>query len=82
MHVRRDVSQRRATKAGCSSRTRSKPYGPSRCTSRPANARSRGRLAKDATIKAPLEPSGWAALYGMLTDRFGVTWVLDVTAAR
>jgi PhnB protein len=37
-------------------------------------------LCKDATIKAPLEPSGWAPLYGMLTDRFGVTWVLDVTA--
>lgn len=39
------------------------------------------RLGKDATIKAPLEPSGWASLYGMLTDRFGVTWVLDVSAA-
>jgi PhnB protein len=35
-------------------------------------------LAEGATIKAPLEPSGWAPLYGMLTDRFGVTWVLDV----
>jgi PhnB protein len=35
-------------------------------------------LAKDATIKAPLEPSGWAPLYGMLTDRFGITWVLDI----
>lgn len=35
-------------------------------------------LAKDATIKAPLEPSGWSLLYGMLTDQFGVTWVLDV----
>jgi PhnB protein len=37
-------------------------------------------LAEDATIKAPLEPATWAPLYGMLTDRFGVTWVLDVTA--
>lgn len=35
-------------------------------------------LAKDATIKAPLEQSGWSLLYGMLTDKFGVTWVLDV----
>jgi PhnB protein len=35
-------------------------------------------LSQNATIKAPLEPSGWAPLYGMLTDRFGVTWVLDV----
>ncbi|GAA3593426.1 VOC family protein [Kineosporia mesophila] len=38
-------------------------------------------LAKDATIKAPLEPSAWAPLYGMLTDRFGVTWVLDIAVA-
>ena len=37
-------------------------------------------LSEDATIKAPLEPSAWAPLYGMLTDRFGVTWVLDVAA--
>lgn len=37
-------------------------------------------LSKDATIKAPLEPAAWAPLYGMLTDRFGVTWVLDVAA--
>jgi PhnB protein len=37
-------------------------------------------LAKDAAIKAPLEPAAWAPLYGMLTDRFGVTWVLDVAA--
>lgn len=26
----------------------------------------------------PLAPAGWAPLYGMATDRFGVTWVLDV----
>jgi PhnB protein len=25
-----------------------------------------------------LAPAGWAPLYGMLTDPFGVTWVLDV----
>jgi PhnB protein len=38
------------------------------------------RLAEDSEIVRPLEPSGWAPLYGMLTDRFGVTWVLDVAA--
>lgn len=37
-------------------------------------------LAEGAEVKAPLAPAGWAPLYGMLTDRFGVTWVLDVTA--
>ncbi|WP_088289767.1 VOC family protein [Kineosporia sp. A_224] len=37
-------------------------------------------LCEGATVKAPLAPAGWALLYGMLTDRFGVTWVLDVPA--
>ena len=39
------------------------------------------KLAAGATIVAPLAPSGWAPLYGMLKDKFGVTWVLDVGAA-
>lgn len=38
------------------------------------------KLAKGATIVRPLEPAQWAPLYGMLTDGFGVTWVLDVAA--
>ena len=38
-------------------------------------------LAEGATVVQDLAPSGWAPLYGMLTDRFGVTWVLDVQAA-
>lgn len=41
------------------------------------------RLAGDgagATVVVPLGPSGWAPLYGMVRDRFGVTWVLDVAA--
>ncbi|MGI5127068.1 VOC family protein [Pseudonocardia sp. CA-107938] len=36
------------------------------------------KLVEGATVRAPLEPAPWAPLYGMLTDRFGVTWVLDV----
>ncbi len=28
----------------------------------------------------PLAASAWAAGFGMLTDRFGVTWVIDVQA--
>lgn len=37
-----------------------------------------GRLAEGATIVEPLAASAWSAGFGMLTDRFGVTWVLDV----
>ncbi|WP_285114075.1 VOC family protein [Leifsonia sp. fls2-241-R2A-40a] len=36
------------------------------------------RLADGATIVEPLAASAWSAGFGMLTDRFGVTWVLDV----
>jgi PhnB protein len=36
------------------------------------------KLVDGATIAVPLAPAGWSPLYGMLTDRFGVTWVLDL----
>ncbi|MEE1940008.1 VOC family protein [Streptomyces sp. TRM 70361] len=36
------------------------------------------KLREGATIVSDLAPSAWAPLYGMLTDRFGVTWTLDV----
>lgn len=36
------------------------------------------KLAEGATVLFPVAPSAWSPLYGMLTDRFGVTWVLDV----
>jgi PhnB protein len=36
------------------------------------------RLAEGAAVVAPLAEAAWAPLYGMLRDRFGVTWVLDV----
>ncbi len=35
-------------------------------------------LSEGAEIVQPLAPSGWAPLYGMLKDRFGVVWVVDV----
>lgn len=37
-------------------------------------------LAVDATIVEPLAASAWSAGFGMLTDRFGVTWSISVTA--
>jgi PhnB protein len=38
------------------------------------------KLSGGSTIVQPLQPAAWSALYGMLKDRFGVTWVLDVVA--
>ena len=34
------------------------------------------------SVVVPLAPAGWAPLYGMATDRFGVTWVLDVAVPQ
>jgi len=35
-------------------------------------------LSDGATVVEELAASQWSPAYGMLTDRFGVTWVLDV----
>lgn len=38
-------------------------------------------LAVDAVIVEPLAASQWSAGFGMLTDRFGVTWSVNVAPA-
>lgn len=38
------------------------------------------KLSQGAIIVNPLAPANWSPLYGMLRDRFGITWVLDVEA--
>ena len=38
-------------------------------------------LAVGASIVEPLAASAWSPGFGMLTDSFGVTWILDVAAA-
>lgn len=43
--------------------------------------RSWDALAVDAVIVEPLAASAWSAGFGMLTDRFGVTWSFSVTTA-
>ncbi|MDH6181508.1 PhnB protein [Microbacteriaceae bacterium SG_E_30_P1] len=37
-------------------------------------------LSAGAEVVEPLAASAWSAGFGMLTDRFGVTWVLDVAS--
>ena len=39
------------------------------------------KLAVGSTIVSDLGPSQFSPAYGMLTDAFGVTWVLDVAVA-
>ncbi|MEV6647851.1 VOC family protein [Amycolatopsis sp. NPDC051371] len=38
------------------------------------------RLAEGATVVEAFGPAQWAPAFGMLTDRFGVTWIVDVAA--
>jgi len=38
-------------------------------------------LAKGATVIEAFGPAQWAPAFGMLADRFGVTWIVDVAAA-
>ncbi|WP_423921537.1 VOC family protein [Frigoribacterium sp. 2-23] len=38
------------------------------------------KLSVGSTVIVPLAPAAWSPLYGMLTDPFGVTWVVDATA--
>ncbi|MFI7275720.1 VOC family protein [Streptomyces sp. NPDC049879] len=39
------------------------------------------RLDDGATVLRPLGPEKWTPLYGMLEDKFGVIWVMDVVTA-
>lgn len=38
-------------------------------------------LSDGATIVQPIGPAFWTPLYGMIRDRFGITWILDVAPA-
>lgn len=39
-------------------------------------------LTHNATIIEPLAPAPWTPAFGMLTDRFGTTWILDTDPAH
>lgn len=38
------------------------------------------KLSVGATVVEDFGPAQWAPAFGMLTDQFGVTWILDVAA--
>ena len=41
----------------------------------------RALAANGATVIQSLAPTPWGAPYGMLTDRFGVTWIVGTSPA-
>jgi PhnB protein len=36
------------------------------------------KLMEGGAVLQPLAPAQWSPLYGMLTDRFGITWIISV----
>ena len=40
------------------------------------------KLAADGTVTMPLAKTYWAEAFGMLTDRFGVRWMVNCEAAK
>ena len=36
------------------------------------------KLADGASITVPLEAAPWGAIFGMLTDKFGVSWLVNI----
>lgn len=39
------------------------------------------KLSHGGSVIQPMGPAGFSPLYGMLKDKFGVTWVLDIQVA-
>lgn len=38
------------------------------------------KLSEGGTIDQPLETAPWGATFGMLTDRFGVSWLVNISS--
>jgi PhnB protein len=38
-------------------------------------------ISAGGTVLMPLEPSPWGDVFGMCTDRFGVSWLFNINAA-
>ncbi len=38
------------------------------------------KLAKGANVTQPLETAPWGATFGMLIDKFGIMWLVNISA--
>ena len=64
--------------------TTEEPYNGSISLSGDDDAKLRGywdKLADGATIGEPLVTAPWGDTFGMLTDRFGVKWMINIAGA-
>lgn len=39
-------------------------------------------LAEDGTVSMPIQKTYWAEAFGMLTDKFGIKWMINCEAPR
>jgi PhnB protein len=39
------------------------------------------KLAEGGTVDVPLEKQMWGDVFGQLTDRFGIGWLVNIAAA-
>lgn len=37
------------------------------------------KLTDGSTVSVPLEKQMWGDVFGMCTDRFGITWMVNIT---
>ncbi len=40
------------------------------------------KLSAGASVSMPLEKAPWGDTFGMLTDKFGIAWVMNITAPK
>jgi PhnB protein len=40
------------------------------------------KLSEGANISLPLEKAPWGDSFGMLTDRYGIAWMVNITGAK
>lgn len=40
------------------------------------------KLSEDATVTMPLDKAPWGDLFGMLTDRFGISWLVNISGEQ
>ena len=40
------------------------------------------RLSEGGTVLQPLEKAGWGDTFGMVADRFGITWLVNISAPK
>lgn len=72
-----------ASDGGCTGKT---GFGGFSLTLSVPDAATAGKLftalADGGKVTMPLEPTFWSPKFGMLTDRFGVGWMVNVVAAQ